>query len=64
MNNKVKSLRRLKNMSQEELAKKADVSRQTIFAVENGLRIPTLRVAWQIAEALGSTVDDIFLEIV
>lgn len=64
MKNKVKSVRRLQYMSQEELAAKANVSRQTIFSVENGRVIPSLKVAQQIAKALGSTVDDIFFETV
>lgn len=47
-------------MSQEKLAEKVGVSRQTINAIESGKQIPSVFVALKLAEALDSTVDDLF----
>lgn len=55
--------RKALKMSQEELAKKSGISRQTISAIESGksvdVRVGTLAA---IASALATTVDQIFLE--
>lgn len=47
-------------MSQEELAKKTGVTRQTISAVENGDYNPTINLCVSICRALGKTLDDLF----
>ena len=48
-------------LSQEELAKKCGVSRQTINAIENNKYDPTLSLAFRLADELGTTVDALFL---
>jgi len=58
--NKILKLRKNKGLTQEQLAKKCRVSRQTINAIENDRYDPTLRLAFKIAEVLQSTVDDVF----
>lgn len=60
MKNNILKLRKNKGLTQEQLAKKCRVSRQTINAIENDRYDPTLRLAFKIAEVLQSTVDDVF----
>ncbi|MGG3421893.1 helix-turn-helix transcriptional regulator, partial [Heyndrickxia faecalis] len=45
MQNNIKKYRKKKQMSQEELAKKCNVTRQTINAIENSKYDPSLRLA-------------------
>lgn len=60
MKNKIHSLRTKKGLTQEELAKKCRVSRQTINAIENDRYDPTLVLAFKIAKVLHTTVDELF----
>ena len=48
-------------LSQEELAKKCGVSRQTVNAIENNKYDPTLALAFRLARELKLTVDELFL---
>lgn len=59
-NLKLKAARALKDMSQEELAKKVEVSRQTINAIENGDYNPTINLCIAICKALDVTLNDLF----
>lgn len=59
-NLKLKAARAAKDMSQEELAKKAGVTRQTISAVENGDYNPTINLCIAICKALNKTLDELF----
>ncbi len=61
-NLRIKSARAALDMSQEELAKKAGVTRQTISAVENGDYNPTIKLCIAICKALGKTLDELFWE--
>ncbi len=61
MKNKIKELREKKGISQGKLAELCRVSRQTINAIENNKYDPSLRLAFDIAKTLGTTVDDLFL---
>ena len=47
-------------MTQEELAEKLGVTRQTIIAIENDKYDPTLELAMKISEFFGVCVNDIF----
>jgi putative transcriptional regulator len=60
MENKIKQLRKLKAISQDELARACGVSRQTINAIENNKYDPSLKLAFQLARTLGVTVDELF----
>lgn len=60
MDNRIRELRKTKNMSQEELARICDVSRQTINAIENNKYDPSLKLAFKIAAILDTTVDRLF----
>lgn len=61
MENHVRALRKELGLSQEELGKRCDVSRQTINAIENQKYDPSLPLAFQLARILGTTVDALFL---
>ena len=58
------TIRRLRfdhdEMTQEELAKRVGVSRQTIIALEQGKYVPSLGLAFRIARVFGATVEDVF----
>lgn len=47
-------------MTQARLAEQVGVTRQTIIAIEQGRYSPSLEVAFQIAHALGVSLDDVF----
>ncbi|MGE5294626.1 MAG: helix-turn-helix transcriptional regulator [Solirubrobacterales bacterium] len=47
-------------MTQQQLADKVGVTRQTIIAIEAGKYSPSLPLAFRIARAFGTTVEDVF----
>jgi putative transcriptional regulator len=47
-------------MTQQQLADKAGVTRQTIIAIEGGRYSPSLTLAFRIAQALGVGIEDVF----
>ncbi len=57
---KIHELRRELKLTQEELAEKVGVRRETIGALENGKYNPSLKLAMDIASVLGKTVEEIF----
>lgn len=59
-NLKLKSARAALDLSQQELADKVGVSRQTINAIEMGDYNPTIKLCMAICRALGKTLDEIF----
>ena len=59
-NLKLKSARALKDMSQEDLAKAVNVSRQTINSIEAGRYVPSAVLAMKIARYFGKPVESIF----
>ncbi len=61
-NLKLKSARAAYDLSQEELAVKCGVSRQTISAIEKGDYNPSINLCMAICRALGKTLNDIFWE--
>ena len=60
MENTIKARRKELGLSQEELAKRCGVTRQTINAIENNKYDPTLALAFRLAGELGTTVDRLF----
>ena len=60
MKNQIRDLRREQRLSQEELARRCGVSRQTINAIENNKYDPTLGLAMRLARLLKTPVEDIF----
>ena len=60
MTNKLKVARVGQQLTQEELAKRAGVSRQTIHAIEAGNYVPSTLLALKLGQLLGMTVEQIF----
>jgi putative transcriptional regulator len=58
--NDVRELRLAKGMSQAELARLLDVSRQTVNAIETGRYSPSLPLAIRLARSFGLTVEEVF----
>lgn len=63
MNNNVKFIRMKKGITQEHLAKKVGVTRQTIGLIEKGDYNPTLSLCIAIAKELNQTLDSLFWEV-
>ena len=61
-NLRMKSARALKDYSQQELADKVGVSRQTINAIEKGDYNPTINLCISMCKALDKTLDELFWE--
>ena len=61
MKNRLKALRKRKSLSQVELGKCVDVSRQTIISIESGKYDPSLPLAFKIAKCFNSTIEEVFL---
>lgn len=60
MENLIRKKRKELGLSQDELAKKCGVSRQTVNAFENNKYDPTLASAFRLSKKLGTTVDELF----
>lgn len=58
--NKIKVLRAQENLTQEELAEKVGVSRQTILAIEKNKYVPSLLLAFKIAREFSLKVEEVF----
>jgi len=59
-NLKLKSARAALDMSQQDLADRVNVSRQTISAIEKGDYNPTINLCIAICQVLGKTLDELF----
>ena len=58
---RIKELRARHDLTQEELAKKVGVRRETILFVENGKYVPSLKLAYDLAKILQTTIDELFI---
>jgi putative transcriptional regulator len=61
MKNRIRELRARHNLTQEELARRVGVRRETIIFLEKGKYNPSLRLAHDIARALKTRIDELFL---
>ena len=61
-NNAMREARGSKGLSQQQLADRLGVSRQTINAIESGDYNPTIRLCIGICKELGRTLNDLFWE--
>lgn len=57
---KLTKARESKGFTQDQLAKKAKISRPLLSNIERGYASPSLQAAYRIAKALDSTIDEIF----
>lgn len=60
MKNRLRILRAEREWSQQELADRLHVSRQTVNSIENGRYDPTLPLAFRIARVFGQPIETIF----
>jgi putative transcriptional regulator len=60
LGNRLKVARAEKNLSQEDLARLAGVSRQTICSIETGQYCPSALLAFVLASQLGKPVEELF----
>jgi putative transcriptional regulator len=58
---KIKELRARHNLTQDELAEKVGVTRQTMLYLEKGKYNPSLILAYKVAEVLKSTIEEVFI---
>jgi putative transcriptional regulator len=61
MRNRIRVLRAERDWTQEHLADKLGVSRQTVNSIENGKYDPSLPLAFKIARLFGLKIEDVFL---
>lgn len=60
MKNKLKVYRAIHDLTQEQLAEKLGISRQTIVAIEHDKYLPSLGLAYEIAKFFQVSIEDIF----
>lgn len=60
MTNNIKQQRSLYGLTQEDLAEKVGVTRQTIIAIEKNKYVPSLALAYKIAKVFKKSIEDIF----
>jgi DNA-binding XRE family transcriptional regulator len=58
---KIKELRARYNLTQDELAEMIGVSRQTMLYLEKGKYNPSLLLAYKVAKALKSSINEVFI---
>ena len=61
MENRLRVLRAERNWSQQDLADRLEVSRQSVNAIETGKYDPSLPLAFRISELFDRSIEDIFV---
>jgi len=61
MKTRIKEFRARYDMTQEDLARKVGARRETIVFLEKGKYNPSLKLAYDVAKALNSTIEEIFI---
>ncbi|MFW5987530.1 MAG: helix-turn-helix transcriptional regulator [Methanohalophilus sp.] len=61
MKNTLKVWRAKKDITQEDLARKMEVTRQTINAIERGKYDPSIKLAFRMAKFFECSIEDIFI---
>jgi putative transcriptional regulator len=62
MKNKLKVYRAMCDLTQEQLAEKLSISRQTVIAIESNKYLPSLGLAFKIAKLFKVKIEDVFEE--
>lgn len=62
MKNKLKVHRAMHDLTQQQLADKLGVSRQTVIAIESNKYLPSLTLAFRIAALFGVKIEEVFYE--
>lgn len=58
--NNLERIRKAAGLTQQEMSVKAEVSRKSINAIENGVYVPSTVLALKISKTLGCKVEDLF----
>lgn len=58
--NRVREYRKERKMTQDDLAKQVDVTRQTIVSLESGKYVASLQLAFKLSRYFGVTIEDLF----
>lgn len=61
MNNRIKELRARHNLTQDDLARRVNVRRETIVFLEKGKYNPSLKLAYDIAKVFGERIEEVFI---
>ena len=61
MKNRIKEFRAKYDLTQDDLAKKVGVRRETIVFLEKGKYNPSLQLAYDVAKALKAKIDELFI---
>ena len=61
MTNRIKEFRARFNLTQDDLARKVGVRRETIVFLEKGKYNPSLKLAYDISKVFGITIEEVFL---
>jgi len=62
MNNRIKEYRARHNLTQDELARKVNVRRETIVFLEKNRYNPSLNLAFQLAKVFDVSIEDLFYQ--
>ena len=60
MKNRLKVYRAIHDLTQESLAQKLGVTRQTVVSIENGKYDPSINLAFRIAKLFNVKIEDVF----
>ena len=60
MRNRVRELRMERGMTQEQMAERVGVSRQTIISIESGRYNPSIVLAYKLARVFGQIIEEVF----
>jgi len=60
LNNRLREIRLQSQFTQEALAQRVGVTRQTIISIEKGKFVPSVKLALELAQALDRPLDEIF----
>ena len=61
MKTRIKELRARYDLTQEELAQQIGISRETILLIEKGRYNPSIKLAYNVARILKTTIDQLFI---
>ncbi|QQY79643.1 putative transcriptional regulator [Keratinibaculum paraultunense] len=61
MKNRLEEIRKQRGITQEDLARTLEVSRQTVSSLENGRYNPSIILAFKIARYFNMSIEDIFI---
>lgn len=61
MRNRIAELRKAQHLTQQDLADRVGVTRQTIVSLENGRYNPSITLAFKLSRTFGLTIEEIFV---